>query len=154
MSKPAWLIGRALRQCGVPCAEEIAMMLQKRSADPAPTASMYLYGTPSDSGSIGLRSGESVTYYDGAVLPLLPEWDKTKYPYAVLTILEWTELHISLFCFDSEVKAKPYGASGKLSWKVPVGTTCLRSYLQADSKETLCLQSFSEPIEIEITREI
>ena len=44
----------------------------------------YLYGTPSDSGNIGLRSGDTVTLYDGAVLPPLPEWDKETYPYAVI----------------------------------------------------------------------
>lgn len=36
-------------------------------------ASLYIYGTPSTSGNIGLRNGESVTYYDGAVLPKLPD---------------------------------------------------------------------------------
>lgn len=46
------------------------------------TATQYLYGTPSESGNIGLRSGDTVTYYDGAVLPMLPEWDREKYPYA------------------------------------------------------------------------
>lgn len=45
---------------------------------------MYLYGTPSESGNIGLRSGDTVTYYDGAVLPALPERDKEKYPYAYI----------------------------------------------------------------------
>lgn len=53
-----------------------------------PTASMYLYGRPSESGNIGLRVGDSVTYYDGAVLPPLPEWDKTKYPYAFIVEYE------------------------------------------------------------------
>lgn len=43
------------------------------------TPSMYLYGTPSESGNIGLRSGDTVTYYDGAVLPKLPEWDSVPY---------------------------------------------------------------------------
>lgn len=32
----------------------------------------YLYGTPSDSGNIGLRFGESVTYYDGIVCHEIP----------------------------------------------------------------------------------
>lgn len=33
----------------------------------------YLYGTPSENGNIGLRSGDVVTYYEGAVLPkMLP----------------------------------------------------------------------------------
>lgn len=42
---------------------------------PKPKPSMYLYGTPSESGNIGLRVGDTVTYYDGAVLPKLPESD-------------------------------------------------------------------------------
>lgn len=46
-----------------------------------PTVSLYLYGTPSESGNIGLRNGESVTMYDGAVLPPLPESDM---PYATI----------------------------------------------------------------------
>lgn len=50
----------------------------------AESASLYLYGTQSDSGTIGLRSGESVTLYDGAVLPALPEWDRETYPYALI----------------------------------------------------------------------
>ena len=48
-----------------------------------PTVSLYIYGTPSDSGNIGLRSGESVTLYDGAVLPEPPERDAT-YKYAAM----------------------------------------------------------------------
>ena len=45
-----------------------------------PTASLYLYGTPSETGNIGLRVGESVTMYDGAVLPKL----SMDLPYMVL----------------------------------------------------------------------
>lgn len=53
-----------------------------------PVSSLYLYGTPSTSGNIGLRVGESVTYYDGAVLPNVygvytPE-QQDKYPHLVL----------------------------------------------------------------------
>ncbi len=48
-------------------------------------ATQYLYGTPSESGNIGLRVGDSVTYYDGAVLPdingLLTAEQKAKYPF-------------------------------------------------------------------------
>lgn len=40
-----------------------------------PTTAMYLYGTPSETGNIGLRVGETVTYYDGWVLSKLPETD-------------------------------------------------------------------------------
>lgn len=49
-----------------------------------PEESMCLYGTPSESGNIGLRSGGTVQYYKGAVLPSLPNWDKTVNPYAVV----------------------------------------------------------------------
>lgn len=49
-----------------------------------PIASMYLYGQQSETGNIGLRVGETVTLYNGAVLPKLPEWDKETYPYAIL----------------------------------------------------------------------
>lgn len=45
----------------------------------------YLYGTPSDNGNIGLRVGDTVTYYDGAVLPKLPEWDTETYPHGIVT---------------------------------------------------------------------
>lgn len=41
----------------------------------------YLYGTPSENGNIGLRVGDVITYYKGAVLPELPEFDKQ---YAVI----------------------------------------------------------------------
>lgn len=46
----------------------------------------FLYGTPSEIGNIGLRNGDSVTLYDGAVFPPLPEWDKETYPYAFIDI--------------------------------------------------------------------
>lgn len=48
------------------------------------TAGMYLYGTPSETGNIGLRNGDTVTMYDGWVMPALPQWDKTVYPYACI----------------------------------------------------------------------
>lgn len=41
----------------------------------------YLYGTPSESGNIGLRVGDTVTYYAGAVLSKLPEM---AYQYAAI----------------------------------------------------------------------
>ena len=52
--------------------------------DPETAAAMYLYGTPSESGNIGLRNGDSVSYYDGAVLPESPVWNTTTHPYAVM----------------------------------------------------------------------
>lgn len=57
-------------------------VLAENDSPEVPTAAMYLYGTPSTSGNIGLRVGESVTYYGGAVLPPLPERDESVYPYA------------------------------------------------------------------------
>lgn len=48
------------------------------------TAGMCLYGTPSETGNIGLRNGDTVTMYDGWVMPALPQWDKTVYPYACI----------------------------------------------------------------------
>lgn len=37
------------------------------------TPPFCIYGVPSETGNIGLRSGDSVTYYDGVVLPTLPD---------------------------------------------------------------------------------
>lgn len=54
----------------------------------APATALYLYGTPSESGNIGLRSGDSVSYYDGAVLPNIDgdytDELKVKYPHLVM----------------------------------------------------------------------
>ena len=61
--------------------------------EPGEVATMYLYGTPSESGNIGLRVGDTVTYYSGVVLPALPEWDKTVYPYAVIVEYKATILN-------------------------------------------------------------
>lgn len=76
--------------------ECIARMLCKDTAvapDTPTTASLYLYGTPSDSGNIGLRSGGDVTYYEGAVLmgvnALYTDEIKAEYPHAhVVQILD------------------------------------------------------------------
>ena len=53
-----------------------------------PPAMYCIYGTPSDSGNIGVRVGDTVTYYEGAVLPNVhkfytPEM-QTEFPFAVL----------------------------------------------------------------------
>ena len=49
------------------------------------TSKMYLYGTPRESGNIGLRKGESVTYYTGRVYSSLPDWwNEETHPYAFL----------------------------------------------------------------------
>ena len=60
--------------------------------------SVYLAATePVHSGNIGLRNGETVTYYDGAVLPPLPEWDKTKYPYAYVCVNPSADYHHAIY---------------------------------------------------------
>lgn len=72
------------------------------------TAKQYLYGTPSESGNIGLRVGDTVTYYDGAVLPELPEWDKTVYPFAYLCTQGIHYLNLSTVPFKREVGTTGY----------------------------------------------
>lgn len=57
-NKPVWALGYALRETGVPCAEEIAMMLGKKRVP---------YGY----------------IYDGVVLSK-PRWDETAYPIAIM----------------------------------------------------------------------
>lgn len=49
---------------------------------------LFLYGTPSESGNIGLRVGDNVTYYKGVVAPPLPEWDEDEYPYVYIAYRE------------------------------------------------------------------
>lgn len=44
--------------------------------EPGEVATMYLYGTPSESGNIGLRVGDAVIYYNGVVSPRLPEHEE------------------------------------------------------------------------------
>ena len=66
-----------------PIPVNLADVVYREDAPPV-LESMYLYGTPSESGNIAVRSGDSVTYYQGAVLPPLPEWDETAYPYAAI----------------------------------------------------------------------
>ena len=50
--KPTWLIGKALRICGVPCAEEIAMMLAKKEAEPIGKYLSLTYKSPTDTTAI------------------------------------------------------------------------------------------------------
>lgn len=47
-------------------------------------ASFYLYGKSSASGNVAVAEGEGSIVYSGEVLPPLPEWDKTTYPYAYI----------------------------------------------------------------------
>ena len=49
-----------------------------------PAVPQYLYGYQSAKGNAGLLVGNDIVRYNGAVFPALPEWDKTKYPYAIL----------------------------------------------------------------------
>ena len=65
--------------------------LGERSGE-APEAAYYLYGTASDSGNVALVNGNSYVLYNGAVLPPLPKWDKTTYPYATIYITKGTSL--------------------------------------------------------------
>lgn len=48
---------------------------------------MYLYGTPSETGNIGLRNGDTVTYYDGVVAANVDGvWtDKDNFPFGYIT---------------------------------------------------------------------
>lgn len=62
---PVWAMGYALRQAGVPCAEEIAMMLCRRKQEP---------------------KGELLGYsYSGSVLPK-PQYDETTYTSALMMV--------------------------------------------------------------------
>ena len=87
----------------------VVRMMRKKIEKKEPVG--YLYGTPSESGNIGLRVGDTVTYYKGAVLPKLPEFDKQ---YAVIRgytdeqaqkggAYRWRYLHVSEepFCLFS-----------------------------------------------------
>lgn len=68
------------------------------AGDTPAAAAMYIYGTPSETGNIGLRDGDTVTYYDGMILPELPEWDKTEYPYAVINYSYKNGVLNKVFC--------------------------------------------------------
>ena len=56
-------------------------------------AAYYLYGTPSESGNVALADGDGYVVYNGAVLPKLPEWDKTKYPYAYMKLSGFFQIY-------------------------------------------------------------
>lgn len=82
-----WKIGR------------IMAMLRGEIKPAVPDSTMYLYGTPSETGNIGLRSGGSVVYYNGAVLPKLPE--RQRNPYYCDSILK-TDTAWVLLCTKRE----------------------------------------------------
>lgn len=63
--------------------------------EPEEVATMYLYGTPSESGNIGLRVGDTVTYYDGVVAPELPVLEGVPYMAVVKrTTASGTTIHL------------------------------------------------------------
>ena len=76
----------------------------------APAAALYLYGTPSSTGNIGLRSGGVVTYYEGIVAAALPERDETVYPCAYIAekSSDADSLHL---CYAAEILHQ-YGTYG------------------------------------------
>lgn len=74
----------------------------------------YLYGTPSENGNIGLRVGDTVTYYSGAVTKNIDEiWtDKDTQPYAFMRCTtNAAHLYISAAPF--------YATEGYINWVNP-----------------------------------
>lgn len=102
--KPVWAVAAVLKLCGVPCAELVAQMIGKLKK----TSSLYLYGTPSDSGTIGLRVGDIVTLYDGAVLAdintVLTDDIVSEYPAAVISVDEDTGVYYLSAYLDKTYK--------------------------------------------------
>lgn len=74
--------------------------------EPGEVATMYLYGTPSESGNIGLRVGDTVTYYNGFAAPdintVYTDEMKTEYPYARIGVYGST-YRLSLVTVESTV---------------------------------------------------
>jgi len=107
-NRKSWLIGFALGLCGKP--------LPIGGSRREPVASMYLYGTPSDSGNIGLRVGDTVTYYNGFVAPdintVFTDEMKAEYPHARIGVYNST-YRLSLVQVESKVNDS--GAVGFLS---------------------------------------
>lgn len=116
----SWLMGFALGLAGKP--------LPIVQAKKEPIA--YLYGTPSESGNIGLRVGDTVTYYDGIVAAdintIYTDELKVQYPYAHISNSSWTAANpdglYSLYCFDTimESYSTKLGSHGDSNIK-PVG---------------------------------
>lgn len=71
---------------------------------------LFLYGTPSESGNIGLRSGNVVTYYDGAVMPPIPDAVKA-YRYQNFSIFGNTG-YKNLFGFNVAPETREISSSG------------------------------------------
>ena len=68
----------------------------------------YLYGTPSESGNIGLRFGDSVTYYDGVVMPAIPDAIKA-YRYQMMCVLSSGYKNLVGFSVAPETREFSYG---------------------------------------------
>ena len=81
-----------------------------------PAAAMYLYGTPSETGNIGLRVGESVTYYDGAVAPNIDTvyTNELKMEYPVAIIIPRSGVFLDLLMAKSIVYQT--GVDGNYQW--------------------------------------
>lgn len=82
------------------------------------TTSLYLYGTPSETGNVGLQNGDAVTYYDGVVANSIPtEHEKNtagrEYSYAIIYRKDENEYNV-LFTTSPAVKITDGGNVGFL----------------------------------------
>lgn len=63
---PSWLIGDVLKKCGVPCAEEIAMMLAKETDEPVvPEANSYITFASAEPFTLAVEGSEK--HWDGTI---------------------------------------------------------------------------------------
>lgn len=69
---------------GFVCGLNVRGVLKKKTVEEPITADFYLYGNPSESGNVAIAEGEGYTLYSGVVLPKLPEYDESAYPYALI----------------------------------------------------------------------
>ena len=95
---------------------------------------LYLYGTPSDSGNIGLRNGDSVTYYDGVVAPnintVYTDELKEEYPYELIV---WNTLSYRYFFYALKAIEYTTNSGGTRMVKLTTGEY-LRCTLSSDKK--------------------
>lgn len=73
-----------------------------RFSMPGAEPATYLYGTPSESGNIGLRVGDTVTMYEGYIAPKLPDFSGLKgaqygYTYDYIIGHRYVNLHGTVF---------------------------------------------------------
>lgn len=92
----SWRRGMALGVVVGVKARKIIAQTQPPPDEPI-EADYYLYGTPNESGNVAIADGDGYVLYNGAVLPKLPEWDKSKYPYAYITNLENPKRFFAMF---------------------------------------------------------